>query len=70
MMMNDDELPLLDWIYFGLYRSEKGMCAYTYGMQMFGKLEMEVLDSAASPQELRDFLYADRWICAGSGCNA
>ena len=58
MMMNDDELPLLDWIYFGLYRSEKGMCAYTYGMRMFGKLEMEVLDSAASPQELRDFLYA------------
>lgn len=34
------------------------MCAYTYGLQAFGKREMEVLDSAASPQQLHDFLYA------------
>ena len=34
------------------------MCAYTYGLQAFGKREMEVLNSAASPQQLHDFLYA------------
>lgn len=56
--MNEGELPIYDWVYLGLYRSEAGMCAYTYGLQAFGKREMEVLDSAASPQQLHDFLYA------------
>ena len=29
--MNEGELPIYDWVYLGLYRSEAGMCAYTYG---------------------------------------
>lgn len=55
-MMQDGELPIFNWIWFGLYRSEQGICGYTYGMSVFGKDEMEVLDADAEPGDLRDFL--------------
>ena len=55
-MLKEDELPIFNWIWFGLYRSEGGMNAYTYGMDVFGKEEMEVLNADAEPGELRDFL--------------
>jgi len=55
-MMHEDELPIFNWVWFGLYRSEGGMNAYTYGMDVFGKDEMEVLNADAEPGELRDFL--------------
>lgn len=55
-MMRKDELPIFNWIWFGLYRSEGGMNAYTYGMDVFGKDEMEVLNADAEPGDLRDFL--------------
>ena len=38
------------------YRSEGGLNGYTYGMDVFGKEEMEVLNTDAEPEELRDFL--------------
>ena len=56
MMMKDGALPLFNWIWFGLYRREDGICAYTCGMEAFGMDEMEILDTAASPSEARDFL--------------
>ena len=55
-MMKDDELPIFNWIWFGLYRNENGMNGYTYGMDVFGKDEMEVLGTDANPNQLRDFL--------------
>ena len=55
-MMKDGDLPVFNWIWYGLYRSEDGICGYTYGMEAFGKDEMEVLDTDASPNQLRDFL--------------
>lgn len=54
--MKDGDLPILNWIHFGLWQSEKGMNAYTYGMDAFGKKELEVLDSRADPQDLYGFL--------------
>ena len=55
-MMYGSEDPILNWIWFGLYRSEKGMCCYTLGMKQFGKYEMEILDAEASPSEVRGLL--------------
>lgn len=55
-MMKDDKLPVFNWIWFGIYRSSNGICGYTYGMEAFGKDELEVLDANAEPNELRDFL--------------
>ena len=55
-MVKEDELPIFNWIWFGLYRSEDGLNGYTYGMDVFGKEEMEVLNTDAEPEDLRDFL--------------
>jgi len=55
-MMKEDELPIINWIWFGLWRDENGMNAYTFGMDVFGKDEMEVLGTDAKPSDLRDFL--------------
>ena len=55
-MMKNDELPIFNWIWFGLWRNEKGLNGYTYGMEAFGKDEMEVLGADAEPGDLRDFL--------------
>ena len=55
-MLQSGNLPLLNLVWFGLARSEKGVSAYTCGLQNFGKDEMEILDSDKQPSELRDFL--------------
>ena len=55
-MLKKDELPIFNWVWFGLYRSEGGLNGYTYGMDVFGKEEMEVLNTDAELEELRDFL--------------
>ena len=54
--MQNDELPIFNWIWFGLWRDENGMNGYTYGLESFGKEEMEVLGTDAKPSDLRDFL--------------
>ena len=55
-MMQEDELPIFNWIWFGLWRDENGMNGYTYGLDVFGKDEMEILGTDAKPSDLRDFL--------------
>ncbi|MHA7963889.1 DUF4261 domain-containing protein [Paenibacillus sp. CAU 1782] len=55
-MKEEDLFPLLNLVYFGLVRSENGVSGYTLGLKSFGKDEIEVLDSPASPSELREFL--------------
>ena len=55
-MMKDGGLPVLNWIYFGLYQTEGGWNSYTYGMKVFGKDEMEVLNVRDDPQNVRGFL--------------
>ena len=55
-MIQEDELPIFNWIWFGLWRDEHGMNGYTYGLDSFGKDEMEVLGTDAKPSDLRDFL--------------
>ena len=55
-MMKEDELPTFNWIWFGLWRNKNGLNGYTYGMDAFGRDEMEVLGAGADPNDLRDFL--------------
>ncbi len=56
-VMKKEELPLPIWIYFGFGRSEEGNDGYTYGLQNFGKLELEVINSKESFEDIRNFLY-------------
>lgn len=55
-IMKNGALPLLNWIWFGLYKRESGVCCYTVGMEQFGKDEMEILDADDQPADVRDFL--------------
>ncbi|RED75271.1 DUF4261 domain-containing protein [Cohnella phaseoli] len=56
LLKSDEGFPVLNLVYFGLVRSEGGMSAYTCGLKPLGKDEIEIIDSQASPAELRDFL--------------
>lgn len=55
-VLQEGQLPVYNWLWFGLRPSKGGLNAYTCGMEAFGKDEMEVLDAAAQPEELRNFL--------------
>lgn len=65
-VMKEGELPLNNWIWFGLHRREGGVCGYTYGMDVFGKEELEVLDADADPLAVREFLVSLAGYMIGS----
>ena len=56
MKEDPQALPIMDWVFVNLYLSEKGVCAYTYGLGYFGKDEIEVLDAPAEASDVQDFL--------------
>lgn len=56
-VMREGELPFLNWVHFGLVESGKGVHGYTYGLESFGRDELEILDSTADPREVRDLLF-------------
>ena len=55
-VMREDILPIFNWVWFGLYGGEGGLCGYTDGLEQFGREEIEVLDTDAQPEELRNFM--------------
>lgn len=65
-VMKEGELPLNNWIWFGLHRREGGVCGYTYGMDVFGTEELEVLDADADPLAVREFLVSLAGYVIGS----
>lgn len=55
-MRDDDEaLPLLDWVWYGVYHTDERKGIYTYGLRKFGKEEIEVF-ADADLNDVRDFL--------------
>lgn len=56
VMKSQNTLPLFNLVHFGLVGGESGVSGYTNGLKWFGKDEIEVIDSQASPTELRNFL--------------
>lgn len=49
-------LPIFNWVWFGLYRTSYGIGSYTYGLELFGKDEIEITDMDICPDKLRSFL--------------
>lgn len=67
MMKEDEEnLPVLTWVYLGLYRNEEGNNIYTYGMTAFGKEEIEILGSKHNFPELQRFMLEIAYYVIGS----
>ncbi len=52
-------IPLDDIVFFSVYTNDGGKtyCGYTYGLSRFGKMDMEVLNSAQGAQAVLDMLY-------------
>ena len=55
-------MPLPLWVYVGLVRDENGLSGYTYGLTLFGRLELEIIGTSRSHEELYNFLYN---VCEG-----
>lgn len=55
-MIKEQALPIFNWIWFGLYQTDKGISAYTYGMDVFGKYELEIIDADEIPGKLMEFI--------------
>lgn len=55
-IIKEGEFPILNLIWFGLYNSEDGASAYTYGLEAYGKLEFEIINSRKNLDELRNTL--------------
>lgn len=56
-MMSAENLPLFNWIYFGLRQENGKQSVYTYGLADFGKTEIEILDSKESFEDLTDLIF-------------
>lgn len=54
--LKNDEVPISLWVYIGIRKSDKGNSVYTYGLNEFGKNEMEIVNSKLSLEELYDFI--------------
>lgn len=55
-VIKNGRLPVFNWVWLGLYKTERGYGGYTYGLNLFGKDEIEVVDSPVKPNRLRAFL--------------
>ncbi len=56
--MSEENLPLYNWIYFGLIQDKGKQSAYTYGLADFGKKEMEIVRSKKDAEELNEMMYS------------
>lgn len=55
--LRNDDLPVHAWVWFGLYATDGGLRAYTYGLEAFGHREIEVLNAeGADARELWAFI--------------
>ena len=55
----NDMFPVENMIFIGLYAAEDNkVSAYTYGMEGFGKKEMEVINSLEQPKDIYNLLQA------------
>lgn len=55
--MSEEDLPLYNWIYFGLQKENSTQSVYTYGLTDFGMKEMEIINSKNNLEELSEIMY-------------
>ncbi len=56
-LINDDEFPIYNLVWFGLYKNDDGInCAYTIGMDNFNKDEIEILGGNIDFRKIQDFI--------------
>ncbi|WP_185897322.1 DUF4261 domain-containing protein [Paenibacillus zeisoli] len=48
LSLKEDTLPVVLWVFIGMYQNEQGVGAYTVGLRSFGKDEIEIVNSNQS----------------------
>ncbi len=56
--IDEGECPVPIYVYVGMYIDEKKVYAFTSGMSVFGKLEMEITGTEAEPDDVLNFMYS------------
>lgn len=51
------QMPIYCWVYFGMFLDDGATCAYTYGMTEFGMPDLEIVKSKRTMQEAHAVLY-------------
>ena len=51
----NDVIPPL-WIYFGIRNDDNGVSLYTYGLDNFGKLELEIINTKKEAGDMYEFI--------------
>lgn len=54
--LKSNQIPLDLWVYIGLQKEKNGNSAYTYGLNAFNKLEIEIINTKLGLEELHSFL--------------
>jgi len=54
---SEKNFPTVNLIYFGVVKNEKTFSCYTYGLNAFNKLELEVIKSDKPLEDLQEFIY-------------
>lgn len=55
--LDQNELPIYCWVYFGMFQDSGLTCAYTYGLSEFGMPDLEIVKSKHPLQEAHAVLY-------------
>ena len=52
-----ESTPIYNLVYFGMYRAnEETISAYTYGLEVFNKKEIEIIESKESMEDIQNFM--------------
>lgn len=55
--MDEQNLPLYIWVYFGISKEDNKQSIYTYGLNYFNKLNLEIVNSSQSFNDLAELMY-------------
>lgn len=55
--MDESTLPIVNWVYIGVWDEDNKRGGFTFGLEEFGFREVEIINSKHSREEIWDFLY-------------
>lgn len=55
--LRNDDLPIANWVFFGVVETGKGNVGFTVGLKHFGYKEFEVMESSQSLNDIYELFY-------------